>query len=69
MGESWGERESIPVLVPVYEAGHHGVGVGARADEEQDDEEERLEVEDCCLLGSGKGKRWLVWEEWKGGGR
>jgi hypothetical protein len=40
----------MPVLVPVYEAGHHGVGVGARADEEQDDEQERLEVEDCGLF-------------------
>jgi hypothetical protein len=39
----------MPVLVPVDEAGHHGVGVGARADEEQDDEQERLEVEDCGL--------------------
>jgi hypothetical protein len=56
-----GETErNIPVLIPVYESGHHGVGVGAGADEEQDDEEERLEVEDCRLLGSGKEKGWLV---------
>jgi hypothetical protein len=58
-GGSETER-NIPVLIPVYESGHHGVGVGAGADEEQDDEEERLEVEDCRLLGSGKERGWLV---------
>jgi hypothetical protein len=49
-------RYIIPVLVPVDEAGHHGVGIGARANEEDDDEEEGLEVEDCGLLG-GERKR------------
>lgn len=35
-----------PVLFPVEDAGEHVVHVGARADQEEDDEEEGLEVEE-----------------------
>jgi hypothetical protein len=51
----------MPVLVPVDEAGHHGVGVGARADEEQDDEQKRLEVEDCGLFWAADQRERAVW--------
>lgn len=39
----------VPVLVPVHYRGEHGVRVGARADEQEDDEEEGLEVEEGRL--------------------
>lgn len=35
----------LPVLVPVHDGGHELVRVCAGADEEENDEEERLEVE------------------------
>lgn len=70
-GESkFRKRQDVPVLVAVDETGHHGVGVGACADEEQDDEEEGLEVEDCglegglvvWLIGGMDGVEWIEWK-------
>lgn len=43
------ERASVPILVPVHYTRYQGVDVCGCADEEEDDEEEGLEVEDCCL--------------------
>lgn len=43
------EARDVPVLVPVHYRGEHGVRVGARADEQEDDEEEGLEVEEGRL--------------------
>lgn len=49
--ESVRNREKdIPVLVPIHDAREDVVRVGARADEEEDHEEEGLEVEERCLL-------------------
>lgn len=42
-----------PVLVAVHDAGRDGVHVGARADEQQDDEQEGLEVEEGGLAEEG----------------
>ncbi len=44
-----GEEEGLPVLVPVHDAWEDVVGVCARADEQEDDEEEGLEVEEGGL--------------------
>ena len=52
-----GERD-VPVLVPIDESWHHGVGVCACADEKEDDEEEGLKVEYCGLSKREAG--WLV---------
>ncbi len=43
------EREDRPIFVSVHDRRHNGVHVCRGADEEKDDEKERLEVEDCCL--------------------
>jgi hypothetical protein len=57
-GKAWEEMgDDIPILVPIYKAWHHRVGVCARADEEDNDEQQRLEVEYRRLL---EGKGWLV---------
>lgn len=50
-GRRWFAAAGLPVLVPVHDAGRDGVDVGARADEEQDDGEEGLEVEEGGLRG------------------
>lgn len=41
----------IPILVPVQESREDAVQVCASADEEEDDEQERLELEDAELGG------------------
>lgn len=46
-GGGW--ARDVPVLVPVHYRGKHRVRVGARADEQEDDEEEGLEVEEGRL--------------------
>lgn len=43
-------EKDVPVLVPIHDAREDVVRVGARADEEEDHEEEGLEVEERCLL-------------------
>ena len=40
----------IPILVPVHDAWHHGMRIGACADNQKDDKEERLEIEEGSLL-------------------
>lgn len=40
-----GGRVHVPVLVAIHDPGHHGVGVGACADDQEDHQEEGLEVE------------------------
>lgn len=42
----------VPLLVVVHEGREDGVHVGARADQEENDEEERLEIEERRLHGS-----------------
>lgn len=37
------------MLIAVHDPGHDGVGVCARTDDEQEDQEERLEVEQSRL--------------------
>lgn len=39
----------VPVLVPVHDGREHGVRIGARADEQENDEEQGLEVEESRL--------------------
>lgn len=46
-----------PFLVAIDETRGGGTGVGARADEEDDAEEEGGEVEDGRLVGKGQGKK------------
>ena len=48
-GRGGKERISVPILVSVHYTRYQGVDVCGCADEEEDDEEEGLEVEDCCL--------------------
>lgn len=43
-----------PVLVSVHECREDIVGICASTDEEQDNQEERLEVEECRLFGPGQ---------------
>lgn len=53
-GERREVEDDIPVFVPVNKAGHHGVRIGASAYEEENDEKERLKVEDGSLsMGLG----------------
>ena len=40
---------NIPILVPVHDARREVVNVCAGADEEEEHQEERLEVEECRL--------------------
>jgi hypothetical protein len=56
--------DDIPILVPIYEAWHHRVGVCARADEEENDKQERLEVEYCGLLKVKVVSLWEGTREW-----
>ena len=42
-------QHAIPVLVPVHDAGREVVDICARADQQQDDEQEGLEVEERRL--------------------
>ena len=42
----WG---GVPLLIPVNQSWEDGTEVRARADHEEDNEEEGLEVEDCGL--------------------
>jgi hypothetical protein len=44
-----GRERDVPILVPIDKSWHHGVGICACADEEEDDEEKGLEVEYCGL--------------------
>lgn len=45
----WGSSHLIPVLIPVHDTRSEVVDVCARADEQQEDEEEGLEVEEGGL--------------------
>lgn len=38
------------MLIPIHNTGHHRVGIGARADDKEKDEEEGLEVEEGGLF-------------------
>ena len=44
-----GQLVDSPVLVAVHDGGKDIVRVGAGADEEEDDQQQRLEVEKCGL--------------------
>lgn len=58
---------NIPVLVTVHDGWKHRMRIGARADEEEDDEEERLEVEEGSLLAIDISENCARLEEKKGG--
>ena len=48
--ESRRNQKISPFSIPVHDPRKHIMGVGTSADEEQDDEKERLKVENCSLL-------------------
>lgn len=52
------EDSHEPLLVVVHEGREDGVHVGARADQEEDDEEKRLEIEERRHLAGPGGLAW-----------
>ena len=45
--EERGREKGLPSFMPIHQSGEDVMDVGACADEEKDDQEERLEVEEC----------------------
>lgn len=43
-------QNSLPMLVSIHNPRHDGVGICARADDEEDNQEERLEIEQRRLV-------------------
>lgn len=43
-------QNSLPMLVSIHDPRHDGVGICARADDEEDNQEERLEIEQRRLV-------------------
>ena len=42
-------EENLPISVAIHDLWERGMGVGARADDEQEHEQQRLEIKDCSL--------------------
>jgi hypothetical protein len=62
------KRGDLPVLIPIHNAREDIVRVGARADQEEDDEEKGLEVEESGLRAQIGGLVCWVEERMRKGG-